>query len=144
MWIVRNVSFCRSVGSNPGPDWKYEHNFLCADFFTFFYLNLFSNNVGGVHKLCGLSKERGRGCLATYVIIQFDVHSYLQMFLFLSQNRSNSRKKQLLSSTYKIPEGNTLQQTIPSHFVRSEMMWTQNMSTYIIKLVSKKHNWVFP
>ena len=47
--------------------------FLCADFFTFFYLNCFSNNVGGVHKLCGLSKERGRGCLAAYVIIQFDV-----------------------------------------------------------------------
>ena len=47
--------------------------FLCADFFTFFYLNCFSNNVGGVHKLCGLSKERGRGCLAAYVIIQFGV-----------------------------------------------------------------------
>ena len=47
--------------------------FFCADFSTFSYLKLASDSFGGVHKQCGLSKGRGRGCWAAYVIIQFDV-----------------------------------------------------------------------
>ena len=49
--------------------------FFCADFSTFSYLKLASDSFGGVHKQCGLSKGRGRGCWAAYVIIQFDVAS---------------------------------------------------------------------
>ena len=47
--------------------------FFCADFSTFSYLKLASDSFGVVHKPCGLSKGRGRSCLAAYVIIQFDV-----------------------------------------------------------------------
>ena len=54
------------VGSNPGWDRKYECNFFCADFFTFFYLNCFSHNLGGVHKPRGLSKERERSFFLVY------------------------------------------------------------------------------
>ena len=32
-----------------------------------------THNYGGVHKPCGLSKTRGRDCLAAYEINQFDV-----------------------------------------------------------------------
>ena len=48
--------------------------FFCKDFSTFSYLKLASDIFGGVHKQCGLSKGRERGCCTTYVIIQFDVH----------------------------------------------------------------------
>ena len=48
--------------------------FFCKDFSTFSYLKLASDIFGGVHKQCGLSKGRGRGCWAAYVIIQFEVH----------------------------------------------------------------------
>ena len=47
--------------------------FFCKDFSTFSYLKLASDIFGGVHKQCGLSKGRERGCCTTYVIIQFDV-----------------------------------------------------------------------
>ena len=47
--------------------------FFCADFSIFSYLKLASDIFGGVHKQCGLSKGRERGCCTTYVIIQFDV-----------------------------------------------------------------------
>ena len=40
--------------------------FFCADFFTFFYLNCFSHNLGGVHKPRGLSKERERSFFPVY------------------------------------------------------------------------------
>ena len=48
--------------------------FFCSDFSTFSYWKLASDIFGGVHKQCGLSKGRGRGCWAAYVIIQFEVH----------------------------------------------------------------------
>ena len=38
----------------------------------------FSHNIWGVHKQCRLSKGRGRGCLAAYVIIQFEVSGTLK------------------------------------------------------------------
>ena len=55
--------------------------FFCKDFSTFSYLKLASDIFGGVHKQCGLSKGRERGCWAAYVIIQFDVHCFNILFL---------------------------------------------------------------
>ena len=40
--------------------------------YSFIWIH-FSHNIWGVHKQCRLSKGRGRGCLAAYVIIQFEV-----------------------------------------------------------------------
>ena len=54
--------------------------FFCKDFSTFSYLKLASDIFGGVHKQCGLSKGRERGCCTTYVIIQFDVQSWIYGF----------------------------------------------------------------
>ena len=58
--------------------------FFCADFSTFSYLKLASDSFGGVHKQCGLSKGRERGCWAAYAIIQFDVHNYVKICLLSS------------------------------------------------------------
>ena len=66
--------------------------FFCKDFSTFSYLKLASDIFGGVHKQCGLSKGRERGCCTTYVIIQFDVQSCF----FYHGSRFSSKLKELL------------------------------------------------
>ena len=55
--------------------------FFCKDFSRFSYLKLASDIFGGVHKQCGLSKGRERGCCTTYVIIQFDVPHLFRIYV---------------------------------------------------------------
>ena len=108
-WEVWSISLWRTYFMGPwvriqAGNINMSLIFSIQTFCIFFSLIWVMHNYGGVHKLCGPSKTRGRDCLAAYEINQFDVPKLVNWKITSKENKMVLRMKIVTLAKNHIPQ----------------------------------------